>query len=680
MQTRAQLNQAIKHYRLQCAQEIFRNVGYLEEEHVIELSEQYTLRILINWLATRCGFAPCANDMQPAHRSHLTNLESDYFSERAYPLHSHLDSKRDLALRDFGFALLEKSWPASTGLELIGEVYQHMLRAPLSRNAAGQPEIRFSKERSTTAEFYTPPWVVTYCFRQAACVWQTDKILDPSCGSGNFLLGALAESRFTGKQARQFVEQQLFGRDINARAVGLCRLSLFLAAAATWGVKFQDRHRSDLQRLAKSVTENIKVADQTLTCPEPEFDVVATNPPYVSYGSRGQSKIVSSQAALLRALYPQSSEYKIRLHSVFQDVCLRWTKPGGQVLLLLPDAFLTGSFYKKLRSMITSTADIVQIAELPSDTISDATVGNWCVAHYRKKSAPAAQKGAVRVARVEVGGKPIDETDIPFDVFVSQDCLRFNVVNSDEDTELIRHLIQFPLLREVLRGHTGIRSRRGQKTIVSGEQLAGQYKRGLVSGAQVLPFQTTWQGHWLNLQRDLLFPGGFDPAVVEQPKLLLRQTSDRIISACDRESFYHLNNIHSFAPRAGSGVEGLDAYAAVLNSRFFSYVYRLRSREKDRALAQIDIDMVESMPLPSLQGEAPLLSRAGKALQSTQTGGELRHQLENALERLVFDLFQLPRAIARHLGSADLPASSQARELILSVETNNLPYYSMNNY
>lgn len=659
------MTKAIKQFRLRCAQAIIRNIGYLEDQHGAELCEQYALRIYANWLATKCGFSVNPPDIRSVRNSFMTSLEDGIWPVDNYPLQSSLSAELDLLIREECFAWLEQSQLAALP-SMLGEIYQQSLRSPLRINDDGRAEIKTNTARSTSAEFYTPPWVVTYCFRQIErCGDYSDlTIFDPSCGAGNFLLGAIETAKAAACDVIAFAKK-LAGADIDARAVSLCRLAVFLCA-----VQAGETDRARQIQLAAALRKNIVVSDSTLSRlkESPElFDIVATNPPYISYGSRGQLKLADGHGALLRSLYPHSSEYKIRLHSIFQDICLRYAKPGADVLMLLPDAFLTGSFYKKLRGLVTDQSEIVQIAELPHDTIPDATVGNWCIAHYRKKTSQAPQQKDVAVAIVDACGFAQKSLNVPFSVFVSRDRLRFNVLTNHLDLNLIEHLSGFPALGEGLRGHTGIRSRNGQQSIIADCKVADQYKPGLVSGAQVLPFNSQWQGHWLNLKKGLLFAGGFDPTIVERPKILIRQTADRIIAAADDQSLYHLNNIHSFVP-VGNGLR-LDAYAAVLNSKLFSYVYRLRSRETSKALAQIDIDMVETMPFPSPDCHADILNLAGRLLRNAAQDAGARRQLTRAVDRLIYDLYAVPAEIVAHIDDEQLPASSQARELILSVET-----------
>ena len=78
--------------------------------------------------------------------------------------------------------------------------------------------------------------------------------------------------------------------------------------------------------------------------------------------------------------------------------------------------------------------------------------------------------------------------------------------------------------------------------------------------------------------------------IVEEPKIILRQTGYRIVAAVDEQGYYHLNNCHTISFKDSS--MNLYALATQLNSVEFNTVYSILSMEKGRALAQIDMDFL----------------------------------------------------------------------------------------
>ena len=66
----------------------------------------------------------------------------------------------------------------------------------------------------------------------------------------------------------------------------------------------------------------------------------------------------------------------------------------------------------------------------------------------------------------------------------------------------------------------------------------------------ILKYKVIDKGNYINIDPKLLNKGGWDYNVIHSPKILVRQTGDTLIAAVDYDGFYHLNNIHSFAPNA----------------------------------------------------------------------------------------------------------------------------------
>ena len=112
------------------------------------------------------------------------------------------------------------------------------------------------------------------------------------------------------------------------------------------------------------------------------------------------------------------------------------------------------------------------------------------------------------------------------------------------------------------------------------------------------PFFLNYQEDWINIDPSILWSGGFDKKIIENPKILIRQTGYQIVTCVDKEGYYHLNNCHSLSPKDKK--LNLFALSVVLNSKEFTEVYQILSMEKGRALAQIDIEFLLKIKIPLL--------------------------------------------------------------------------------
>lgn len=145
-------------------------------------------------------------------------------------------------------------------------------------------------------------------------------------------------------------------------------------------------------------------------------------------------------------------------------------------------------------------------------------------------------------------------------------------------------------------GHTGIRAIAGQNSIISTEpRPESTWQRGLISGSQVKRYSIEYHGHWLNIDPDKLYKGGWNEKFIKQRKILVRQTGYNIISAIDNAGYFHLNNIHSFTINNLEAT--LDYLLLMLNSKLLSFYYHVITMEFGKCMAQIDIETLEMLPI-----------------------------------------------------------------------------------
>lgn len=189
--------------------------------------------------------------------------------------------------------------------------------------------------------------------------------------------------------------------------------------------------------------------------------------------------------------------------------------------------------------------------------------------------------------------------------------------------------------------HTGVRAKIGQKNIVSKVKVGETWHKGLISGSEINKYVINYDGNFLNIDSKILWSGGWDPEIVLNDKLLLRQTGDSLIAAYDNNKYYHLNNLHSIAPKDGKP-ETLKLVLALLNSKLFDFYYRLISLETGRTMAQTDIETIELLPIkiPQTGLNDELIGLVDEILASNGDM-EITRRLQMGLDWLIYKLYGL---------------------------------------
>lgn len=187
------------------------------------------------------------------------------------------------------------------------------------------------------------------------------KILDPACGSGAFLNqaleflisehGALDTYRkvYEGEGLGLYdiestiLENNLYGVDINADAVEIARLSLWLRTAAKG-------------RVLTDLSKNLVAVNSLLEFPfDFKFDVVIGNPPYVR-----QEAIKEQKPALQKyKVYSGTAD----LFVYFYELGITHLKENGLLGFICSNKFFRASYGENLRKFILENTQITHIID-----------------------------------------------------------------------------------------------------------------------------------------------------------------------------------------------------------------------------------------------------------------------------------------------------------------------------
>ena len=265
------------------------------------------------------------------------------------------------------------------------------------------------EERKELGQFYTPDFVVDYILDRVE-LSPDKKILDPACGSGGFLIKAYDRLRDSYRKEgwaedkihNEILSKNLFGIDINPFATQLTVMNLFLKDLEHPTSNINIVEGDSLERLENSfdldyfhkesplnkITKSDKKFSHSKVLKEMPFDAVLGNPPYISFGVRGSRDTAQRKKALLERLrekYPNSAEYKISLYAIFMQRGIELLKPGGRLGFIVPDSFLLGRYFSKLRRYILNNCVIEQIALFKKDFWKYGIVGRPVIIILKKE-------------------------------------------------------------------------------------------------------------------------------------------------------------------------------------------------------------------------------------------------------------------------------------------------------
>jgi type I restriction-modification system DNA methylase subunit len=178
-----------------------------------------------------------------------------------------------------------------------------------------------------------------------------------------------------------------------------------------------------------------------------------------------------------------------------------------------------------------------------------------------------------------------------------------------------------------------------------------------------------------NREWHVLFRSRYE-GLFKKPKIMIRQTGDKVIATPDVEVGYYCIDSVNVAQLKGSAINRINFYVGLLNSALLNFFYREISQEGGRVLAQVKPQRIRVLPIPDATDEqSDVLSllvtyvtylTSEKSAKSSDVAPE-RDELMRAyyiqlIDALVYELFfpdelhKASRHFFRPLQQENLPA------------------------
>lgn len=259
--------------------------------------------------------------------------------------------------------------------------------------------------RGDRGEFFTPRNVCNMAVRMAMELFDPIeltrlKVLDCCCGTGGFLVswlnnlhsvllaqersrphGLVAPEERARQRVKDICNRNLYGLDISPDLVRTCQMNLVLHGDGS----------SNIYRVnsVRSPGEWAAAARQAI--PYGQVDILLTNPPFGGKGkiddrhTLGQYELPAWGAKAMRAAMPAEQ--------LFIETALRFVKPGGYMVIVVPDGIVNNPSLRFIRSWLLRRTRIMASIGLPKTTFAASKgINNPTVLIAQKLSSAEAEQ------------------------------------------------------------------------------------------------------------------------------------------------------------------------------------------------------------------------------------------------------------------------------------------------
>jgi type I restriction-modification system DNA methylase subunit len=449
-------------------------------------------------------------------------------------------------------------WRDSIKAEIRPELFEIFnIAIPERSNIAGiiYQSILMEGAKCRLGMYYTPDCIVSEITERVAS--PDSKILDPCCGSGQFLLSF-------GDTIKD--PENIYGIDIDPLAVNIAKINLIM--------KFPniDFHPNIFCADFLLDIDRVFLYDKLRLT---EFDCIATNPPWGSHFSRSDLKI-------FKEYYPEITSGES--FSFFLIKSLKLLKYDGILSFVLPESVLNVKLHSDIRRYIYNNYRISRIEQKKKvfRNIYSPTI----IIDIEKKS----KNDSVKIVNSQ------EKRSISRTKLVSDSDVIFNINLNSEDEKILSKIYSsnYRTLKSNAVWALGIVTGNNNYYIKS-TKLKGC--EPVIKGMDITPYKISAANSFIKFEPKRFQQTADINIYRRSEKLIYRYISNRLIFACDKGGRLTLNSANILIPQ----FEDIDikVIMALFNSELYQYIF-----QKKFSSIKVLRSHLEELPIPDLSKSA----------------------------------------------------------------------------
>lgn len=401
--------------------------------------------------------------------------------------------------------------------------------------------------RKATGAYYTPTKVVARLISHLALT-PNDKILDPCCGTGNFLLQLPDTIPFA----------KINGNDLDSISVKIARINMALKYDAL-----------PVAAITSHITQKNYLTEYT----EADFQYIIGNPPW-GYAFSEEEK------ENLRNRFITASEKNIESYDIFIERALKNLSPNGYLSFVLPEALLNVKAHSPIRKLLLEKTSVTYVEFL--ENVFDSV---QCPAILLQLQFTGKQLSTV--------GLKVKTAHKNFDILTERKVTEayFNFQTTDEEYSVLEKIKSLPHT-VFLSGNAdfalGIVTGNNRELVSSEKNASNEM---VLRGADLCKYHAN-PSHSFILFKPESFQQVAPAAFYRAPeKLLYRFISRQLVFAYDNKQTLSLNSCNIVIPR----LQGIDIkyVLAILNSRVAQFLYQMEFHS-----VKVLRSHIECIPIP----------------------------------------------------------------------------------
>ncbi len=256
--------------------------------------------------------------------------------------------------------------------KIVYSAVEHLQEISINKTDLDTKGVAFEKFmedffKGKMGQFFTPRNVIKFTV-ELLQVEHTDRVLDPACGSGGFLLNSMdyvrnyAEENYDPFEAytiwHNFAKDNLYGIEINDQIARVCKMNMIIHDDGHTNVIAFD----SLEKFKKIESHHKKFTPNS-------FDYILTNPPFGAIVKSTEKEEGFIEQFELGGKVKKRKNQKTEI--LFIERCIDFLKEGSGIMgVVLPDSIAINSSLQYVRDYILEKTKLLAVISLPDIAFS----------------------------------------------------------------------------------------------------------------------------------------------------------------------------------------------------------------------------------------------------------------------------------------------------------------------
>ena len=425
---------------------------------------------------------------------------------------------------------------------------------------------------------------------------------------------------------RDILENNIYGVDLDAQAVEVAQLSLYLKlleeeTTATKQQFLAGFREQLLPSLDKNIVHGNSLVDEDIdfglfdhkdlkrlnpmnfqrtfkeVFDKGGFDAIVGNPPYISI----QSGFISDDIYnYLKARY-STMERISDFFGLFTEKAVGLLKDDGYWGFIIPSIAMLNLSFTKLRKLLLETTSITNIAHLGDGVFSGAVVPT-CVIVSSKQINP---KNLITV--IKTSKNPYSETakvkSVEQSFFLALENYVFNVDSTPEKHSLSQKLLQnTSQLSNFLNIKEGIKT--GNDKIFLSQEPFERNSMEILKGRDVDKYFNKPK-LFINYDTSKLSRPQKKELFQKPEKLFVRRVGENLVATYDNEQLFCVHTLYVANPTDENSLYSIMYFLGLINSKLMNFYYHANNLKKGDTFPEVRIYSLNSLPIRTIDFSNP---------------------------------------------------------------------------